>query len=287
MNFTKMLFSLALVAWLLILSACTSTGQPTNPQQPSPNAEYKQLGVVILGDFFGGPSATAAFIKYDKALPSTFSQDQITPSTSTCTVSRSGETPTTPGPETEPDDDYEGQYLSAGDALTLKSSGTSYTTLNKFSQGEATIYTNYNLPKPLPDNLTLDVPGTPGGFPAFSNVPAGSLADLKLSAPSLPLTTYVTPSTTFSWQKSGASTAAISITASAFDAATSTSVAVICSTKDTGSFSFPETTKAELGSDFKGSSLSLTRISGGLASKGDALLMILSIRSVAGSYRGF
>lgn len=278
----------------LVLAACSNTVKlpdGNSLQPPSPDVDYDQMGIVILGDMFGQTSVagTALFAKYDKPLPTSYTQNHMDRSTSSCTVFDSDDVPTSPipTPNPQPDDDYKIQYLSAGDSITLKSDGLSYATLGKFTQDENVLYTNFALPKPLPDRLTIDIPGTTNGFPSFTNVPAGSLRNIELTSPKLPLSTYITPTTTFSWEKSTASPATIVIQVTDYDVTTAQSIVVICAGPDKGSFSFPDITKTEMGSNFKARSLSIIRVTGNLVAKDKTLLMIMTTRGIRANYSGF
>jgi hypothetical protein len=149
----------------------------------------------------------------------------------------------------DPDDpivpiDPEGVFLDAGDPLTVTANGQPYTTLNRQVQGDIITYgTNFMAPPPapLPDALSIAIPGAEGGFPAFSaafpSVPAFALtspADVG----------NITVDTTFTWTGATADAAVLLIGGQELDE--DTEVVFFCVTRDDGSFSFPPQTQEEL-----------------------------------------
>ena len=273
MNIQK---SLALVSTLLLLflTACQSTPSVINPGGDG----VTQLGLISVSETVAANqvSAFGTFIGFETELPDAFVSNPYAGELDECTVTSAGETPapTVPTPVDDPDSTTS---LDAGSELTLRANGASYATLPKqttTSNGKTNIsyVSSESLPSPIPSGLTVSIPGSSGGFPAFSDVAVGEVASFSLTSPEA--SEQVTPDTTFTWTGSGSSTTYVTIVASAFDFTTSESTTVSCLVADDGNFSFSASTRSEMGATFESTFFSASRTSYRVEQKGDAVLIL-------------
>ena len=122
-------------------------------------------------------------------------------------------------------------------------------------------------------SATLEIPGATNGFPAVTLTLPNEIAAFAFQP-----STDVTKDSNFTW--TGPKTSAF-LAFSAFSISGENTVAVSCTLKDDGDFSFSAVTKAEM--DSKGFvtaiAPSLTKYNIAFKAQGDTLMTILSTRS--------
>ena len=120
------------------------------------------------------------------------------------------------------------------------------------------------LSTPLPQNLTVDLPG--GDFPAFSNVSVPNASPLNISpAPE----ETVDANTQFQWTGSAGATNSIGIDL------TFGTLDVFCVVRDDGSFSFPANIRSQIGSS-EASFVDYSRNAFNIVTRGDSALFIFN-----------
>jgi hypothetical protein len=139
--------------------------------------------------------------------------------------------------------------LSAGERLTVYAGGSPYASLIPQPEGlDLSYFTEEPPAAPLPDGLSIDVPGE--DFPGFADRPFPGSAALALALPQDPAT--IDLDTTFSWN--AFSDEAVVVFSGLGDGADQS---FTCVAPDTGSFAFPAETRAQLEAlGFTGGSLS-------------------------------
>jgi hypothetical protein len=252
----------AFVLLTLLLIGCGSTPSGTTKIGFVALSQVTSAGITMR-------TASGSFFRYAQPIDVPTNADFL--ATDTCSVSVNGPS----GPGTTPDPNP-ATSLDAGDKLTLKTGATLFTELPKQVSNNFIAYSSDPTTPllPFPNGLTLDIPGTPSGFPAFSDVAVPSLpAEFTFSASSG--LTAVSKSTTFSWTGQGSSSSSVGFSGSGRGADNKT-VFFSCSANDDGSFAFPATTQSELESlgFIQGSVSSAERSSFVIQKQGEAGLLV-------------
>ncbi|MGL4612286.1 MAG: hypothetical protein ACRCYY_21850 [Trueperaceae bacterium] len=251
------------------LSSCSSTSDNTeNPpadDPPSTATGISMVGQVMLETSSLGVSASASFSGFVTPLTTLQGGNIYSTVSDTCTVNAQDGTPL---PSELPTD---GQPLSAGETLVVRSGEASYLELSKSPED---IFINYSgsTDAKLPESaLSVAITGEEKGFLAFDTT-FDTLPPFELTAPTLG--TPITADTTFSWTGSSEN-AVIEIDVSQSDP----SLSLKCFAKDDGSFQIPETTKTQLaGGLLDGRFLKAARSAGRYELKEDAALMVVISR---------
>jgi hypothetical protein len=165
-------------------------------------------------------------------------------------------------------------YLDAGDALTLKSNGSTYAVFPKKinDKGEVGYVSTAELAAPT-GTLMLDIPGASNGFPAFSNVTMPAVADDFSFTPS---NGAITADTRFTWTGSGPGAMVLFGSGTA---PTGNMVYLFCSLKDDGEYEFPADVKSQLTGLTNGRWGVAYRINSRTETRGDAALIMLVYRA--------
>ena len=192
----------------------TNTDTNANTQNP-PESGSGNL------TFFGGISASydslddetswnGQFFSSAIPFPESELENQFTTPTDTCKISELI-SPTLPPDSTGIDPEnlsFIPDTVSAGDVLTVTSpAGTHASLIGQQMFGFLLYSTQDRVPVagPMPESLVLDIPGAPGGFPAFSSV----------AFPSVQATEFTIQDGLISWDGSNAEGSKISIITSA------------------------------------------------------------------------
>ncbi len=229
----------------LVLAACGVTVTP--PDAGTGNGggatTYTKTGAVVLSRYssvLGGGEQTQTV---GSGVFNTASFRNAPPSLANSDIPDSCQlgNPTQPDPIDTP---QSAPTLDAGSKLILKSGAQTYTTLPKQSQNGDILYGDGTTPLPnLPSQLSVQVPGAPDGFPAFTASFPPTPQKVKLTAPAIDRT--VTPDTVFRWSNpSGRADTVVLFSIS--QTAPDTSFSFLCFARDDGTFSFPNAVKAAL-----------------------------------------
>lgn len=281
----RFLFLAVVLGLGFTLVACSSTSSPTpaegDPSDPSDPTDPSDpsapsLGLTQIGFFnlietqlSNEISATAGFMQYDVALPTTLPDNPLAATVDTCDVYDSDDTQAPiPTPEGI---DINVTSISAGDSLNLSSSAGLYATLEKQESFGFMLYNAQDL-SDIPSALSLNIPGDV--FPAFLSVSIPDISGFAMTNPSKGAT--ITPTTNFTWEASNVAGATIQINFSTIDLTTLKAVSVTCSAKDDGAFSIPAATQTELGSGFSATGYTASRIVYNIQRKGNAILIVSS-----------
>jgi hypothetical protein len=284
------------VVGLVLLTACGGGSSDPNtnpdPNNPPSGETYKNYGYVTLtesvtlGSTVPVPTARlglGAFSELPEAI--SFPETPTAPTVDTCVVAKNQPnpptTPSNPEPPTQPV-----RSLDAGNPLAIRTGTSTYAALNRQidPQTQTIFYssdTNASTTLPaFPASATLDIPGANNGFPSFNAVAFPTIpGEFEFSTSEGDLEA-VTKDTTFAWTGQGSSTGSFVFFGSqVIDA--SNFVYFSCTVKDDGSFTFPDTTKAELdAAGFTiGSVSGASRLSARIEAQGDAILYLTVIRS--------
>lgn len=231
-------------------------------------ARINLLGLLKLDpDSDEADFATALFGQ----LPSTFTGEQLrnfyAPTTDNCRV-----TTIDPNATDEPqlnvfDDRL--NLLSAGETLVLTSGDGTFATLTSSPGTVGPVYqTNIALNVDRPNGLTVDIPGEV--FPEFSGVPIADVPGLQITSPSTGQN--VDASTSFTWNGSNAQQSIVEVYTIGIGA-NGQEILVGCSLVDDGSFTFPESVRAQMGDNFDDTFTAYLRIVYNVARNGEALLV--------------
>jgi hypothetical protein len=240
------------VIGLFVLTACgggdSSPNTNPDPNNPPGGTTFKKLGFVTLSEasFEGGGSRNGSgiFLEPLEATPVS-TNDQFIPEDDCLVLVTSS--PTDPQPTPDPD---QPKTLDAGEALTFNSPSGLYATLPRLT-GEIGIFysdSGSQLPE-FPTSLTLTIPGTPEGFPVFTNVAMPTIPADYVFTPSGNEGRKINKDTTFAWTGQGSDDTVFGIIAYDFSRVGPTqseTLALICYAQDDGSFAFSNKTKAEL-----------------------------------------
>lgn len=286
----RLLTLVALIAIAMILAACgTGAGNGDGNGNGNgdgdgdgggPTTSAHQIGNVPVTEHEesasstdgSAVSATATFIGFDAELPAEFVSDPYAHNVDTCDVTTIGEDFDIPFPD---DVDVDINALAAGDAVTLRSGGDVYATLDVPEGGGVTATGVYvletDLAGPAPDDVTVTVPGDE--FPAFDAAALPNVDPVALTAPAD--TSAIGTDTTFAWTAQagdGATYLHLSLMIGTFADATY----VDCIVTDDGEFTLPTETTAELDAGFSGRLMGLSRYAVASEAKGDATLVLVS-----------
>lgn len=245
------------------------------------SGEVLRLGTIVIdqgdaGDPESG-SFSAGFVGIASPLPAGTAVEALGPAIDTCSVSEIdagdfggfGDRMDLPGMLGDI------EFLDAGETITLSSpAGTWLTVLKRETFGFPFygIDEDVPFPAPVPDGLTVDIPGA--DFPAFANV---SVVDVAPLTGVVTAGTDVTADTVYRWDAGADPRTRIEISASSSTFLTLGSggsiVSLDCLVADDGEFSLSAATRAELGTDFSGDA-ALTRLGITVVQDGDAILMV-------------
>ena len=234
----------------LVLAACGAEVTPTpagpgNGGVTAPPAQttYTKTGAALLSRYSSVLGGKAQTLTVGSGVFNTASFKGAPPSLATSGIPDSCELgdPAPPDPIQTP----KGRSLNAGPQLTLKSGAQTYASLpKKIAQDGAIMYGDGQTPLPtLPAQLSVQVPGAAGGFPAFTASFPPTPQKVQLSAPAPGAT--VTPDTTFRWSNPS-NRADTTVLFSISQTSPDTSFSFLCFAKDDGSFSFSNEVKAAL-----------------------------------------
>ncbi|WP_019588562.1 hypothetical protein [Deinococcus apachensis] len=163
-------------------------------------------------------------------------------------------------------------FLDAGTPLVLRAGSKGYAQLKRTRQGSRISYVSTvpTLPAP-PPGLVLDIPGAPGGFPAFKGVEVPPSDLPRLTVPTRD--EDVTPSTTFRWSNP---THDANTTVLLMGMQEDPELVVSCLVRDDGTFSFPPEVVAQLKAKgfTSGMLTGVGRTSGRTYRSGDAALSV-------------
>jgi len=239
--------------------------QPVFSEATAPAGTITHYGAVTVGDDAGLiADMVGGFFRLERGTSAEFLQSQFDGTTGRCQVQSddvidfeeisAGFIPTVPG--------VNKSSVSAGESIVLTSTGGTYATLSE-QPGAGFLF--YDLPNmqmfmagSVPAGLSVDVPGS-GEFSAFSQALVPAIT--TLTGVDTDTAEGISASTRFSWDAAedpGGMIRIFATTAGGFFL--EDGVTVTCTVPDTGSFSFPGTTQAELGSDFKGGAPLISRI---------------------------
>ena len=247
----------------------TSTTSPVNVNVSevvmAPEGEVTHYGAVSIADDVGTASdLVGSFYRLDSTVSADFLSSMFDGETTMCQVQDDGTIdfeeisagfiPTVPG--------VSATAVSAGESIIVTSPAGTYATL---AEQPAAGFIFYDLPSmsmlqagPVPDGLTIDVPGS-SEIPAFSAAAVPAITTLAAASPDG--ATGITSDTEFTWEPSeepGAMIRIFTSTAGGFFA--EDGITVTCVAPDTGSFTFPDSTRELLGDDFDGAPALISRI---------------------------
>lgn len=261
---------------LTMLGACSSDGGSDNADngtgQPdvsdvvmAPAGEITHYGAVTIADDAGQASdLVGSFYRLASGVSASFMDEMLAGNTAMCLVQddgiidfeeiSAGFVPTVPG--------IAKTGVSAGESITITGDAGTYATLQ---EQPAAGFLFYDLPNmamlmdgPVPSQLAVDVPGS-SEIPAIADAAVPDITTLTNAEFGGGDT--ISAGTQFTWDASdqpGAMIRLFSSTAGGFFL--EDGVTVTCVTPDTGSFSFPASVRAQLGSDFTGSAPLMSRI---------------------------
>ncbi len=235
----------------------------------APAGDITHYGAVTIGDDVGEASdLVGSFYRLDTGVSASFMQTMLSGESTMCQVQddgvidfeeiSAGYLPTVPG--------VGKTAVSAGDSIVLSTATGTYATLE---EQPAAGFLFYDLPDramlmegPVPEGLTVDVPGSTE-IPAFTAIDVPAITTLSGVGYGVGSSAgdSISTDTQFTWESSSDPAALIRIfvtTAGGFFL--EDGVTVTCVAPDTGSFSFPADTRAQLGSDFVGGPPLMSRI---------------------------
>lgn len=198
-----------------------------------------KIGLVNLSESGGVGLASASFFGIAQTQPQPPSS--LYPGIGTCTVSKTSTIPIPPSLPS-PIAGLNPISLDAGPQLTVKTDPDTYALLQRQIEGSSISYLATNL-GPLPATARVEITGAAGGFPALNAAMPSLPAEFDLSA--TPSLTEVNKDSLFSWTDPlGGSAQMVLI---GYQSVSDTEfIGFTCIAPDTGSFSFPAQTKAEL-----------------------------------------
>ena len=256
-------------------------GEPANPA-PVIQGDITRYGVVNVADEAGQASdAIAAFNTVDPGVGALAFGTAADLSGAPCEVVPSssggndlllvGYSPAPRGAQST--------SIMAGDTITLTDAGPdggTWTTLMPESASAVAFYDGPVPDGPVPAGLQVDVSGAADaeGFPGFSMATLPSvtpLGDFTVSDGGA-----IDAQTTFGWTASSDAASRVRIVATTgFFGDQENGKRVSCLVADTGSFSFPSDTRAELGDDFQGELFVSSRLSIGTVQVDETLLFLV------------
>lgn len=195
-------------------------------------------------------------------------EDYYIPPTDSCQFSRRENAFVNPPPEFRILDQLPIQ-ISAGENVIVSSSAGTYATLNREIDDSGPIYkTNVQLIGSAPTGLTVDIPGDQ--FPAFSDI---RIIDVPALQVTNPITGQnVTADTEFRWIPNNTGRSVFEINTSGPTGVNDEVIEVSCGVVDDGSFSFPESIRAEIGENYNDNWTSFLRIVYNVVQRDDAIV---------------
>ena len=224
-------------------------GDPDDPPTtPTETAAVGRSGIVYLWEgILGRDVVTAAgqFVSYSELvdLPT-----QVNLGQDACSVTVGESKPEFPpfsnafAPQPKPG--LQVTNIDAGDVLTVSSQGSVYVTLENQGNLYGKPFSGDPLPFP-PRNLTVDIPGSANGYPAFAGAafaPAPEQFALSVSGGDFK---NVTADTVFSWTGAGSDQGYFWFSGAGRNA-NGASVNFGCFARDDGSFTFPAQARQDL-----------------------------------------
>jgi len=189
--------------------------------------------------------ATALFGRIPNGLTGAEIQNFYAPTSDTCSV-----TPFSSNDGVEPQLNVFGERLdliSAGETVVLSSGAGTFATLSGSEGSAGPIYrTDVVLNIERPGGLFADVLGDE--FPAFSDAPIGDVPALQITNP--PAGQPVDAFNLFTWDGNEGQLSVVEFYTGGIGA-NNQEILVGCTTVDDGSFSFPESVRAEMGDNFQ------------------------------------
>lgn len=266
---------MALLLSMTMAGACSSGGSESvivDGESPTftdalmaPAGEVTHYGAVTIADDAGEASdLVGSFYELNSGVSAEFLVGMLSGHSALCQVQddgvidfeeiSAGFVPTVPG--------IGKRAVSAGDAIVLSGATGTYATLEEQPAAGFLFYDLPNMamlaPGPVPSGLVVDVPGS-SEIPAIANAVVPAITTLENAE--FGGEQSISATTRFSWDASDDPSAMIRIfssTAGGFFL--EDGVTVTCVVPDTGAFSFPASTRAELGNDFTGSTPLMSRI---------------------------
>jgi len=225
------------------------------------------VGLLKLeGNRSGTEFSRALFGRLDRSLTAGEIEQWYAPSTDVCEVSLVDNESDSAVPDFNVFE-QELTLISGGENVILTSDAGTYATLNRVD-GESPFYrTDVTLIGDVPPNLSLDIPGDE--FPAFSNVEIGDVTDYRVLSPVEGQT--VTPDTEFSWIANNVPRSVIEIYVGG-TGVNNESIAIGCTVVDDGSFNFPASIRAAMGTNFTADWTASLRIIYKVAQNGNAIV---------------
>ena len=231
----------------------------------APEGDSTHYGAVTIADDQGTASdLVGSFFRLDSTVSADFLTTMLSGDTTMCQVQDDGTIdfeeisagfiPSVPG--------VGSTAVSAGDSIVITSPAGTYATLE---EQPAAGFLFYDLPSmsmlqdgPVPDGLVIDIPGS-SEIPVFTAAAVPAITTLESASPDA--FTNISADTEFTWEPSGVAGAMLRIfTSTAGGFFLEDGITVTCVTPDTGSFTFPESTRSLLGDDFSGAPALISRI---------------------------
>jgi hypothetical protein len=269
-NMKKLAFLMAITTALL--TACPTTpGSSTLGTNTPPAGTIKKYGVVFLSSFVANSGFVVGnFVSYPQAIAA---PTNATITADVCTVTDGSTTPGTPpstNPPAPPAGSQQSVKISAGSPILLKKADAS-TLITMSENVSGTSSYSGTVATAFPAGMTLEIPGSATGFPAFTTpVPNAVTTPMQFVPAS---GSDVTASTTFQWTPVTGATSFVYINAK--QTLAGKTITVGCLLQDDGSFSFPATTKQEMTRlGFTTGAFIPFRIVTAIVIRGDAALLI-------------
>jgi len=211
--------------------------------------------------------ATALFGRIPDGLTGAEIQNFYAPTSDTCSV-----TPFASNDGVEPQLNVFGDRLdliSAGETVVLSSGAGTFATLSSSEGSAGPIYrTDVALNIERPGGLSADVLGDE--FPVFSDAPIGDVPALQITNP--PAGQPVDAFNLFTWDGNEGQLSVVEFYTGG-TGANNQEILVGCTTVDDGSFSFPESVRAEMGDNFQEDWSVALRVVYNISRNGDAVLV--------------
>ena len=219
-------------------------------------------------------NAFGAFLRLDTAPPTDFFTDPWSGIAGTCEVSTLADLPDDPIDLPLPiPEDLEFTFLDAGETIMITAGDDPYLLLDRLELMDFVFYVPEEaIEGTLPSSLSATVPGAE--FPAVSGAAFPAATPFALTAPDDPgVPGAIDRDTVFTWSGSmgeGNAVVLLNIMSVGLEDLTF----VNCFAVDTGSFTFPEDTRSELGEGFSGNLVSAERQALRVQAVGDAQLVL-------------
>ncbi len=246
-----------------------STAMPTQPSEnPDSDAGYLQTGTVFFSQELSQDELfiSASFASFETRFnPATQGRPQVGEcfyfGPGSANFNNGQDEPASPGFTS----------ISAGEVIVVNSINGTYVNLPRTVSEFGIFYSDpvdVPLPLPVPDNLTVDIPGDV--FPAFQAVPVPTITPLDVTQPAS--STLLTASTVYQWvpDLSGEST----ITLNLFADDENFSALARCEFEDDGEFSLPLEIQMSMGDIGISDISSMARVIRSVSIDGDSRLEI-------------